>query len=451
MRLQIKEFYKLFFSRELDAARVGEEGEDGEAGRVVAGRGEAGRVNPTVPSWKGDKLFPPIKTTKQQSKAWRYGGFRKKESGELDISKAVCGLCGEEFKYASSPFPLAQHLKRHHEDQVDLGKQEAPAIRLRQASVKDFIEKKLDKVKKYPNHNAKQKKFRKQLLHLIVRSKRPISIVEDQELVESYAIADPRLSVPSKQTMTRDIKKVFKEVKAKKIEEFSDIEWFNCTNDAGSTSGARSFVDVNVHYLSETFVLHKKILRVFEMKEAKNADNYRSRISESMEQFGIASKVATYTTDNEATMEKAFRSDKRNGCFAHIESKSCQKVLKRQKQFTKLRKKLKRLSKKANKSNKFRYAVENQQKKRNLKMLHLQQEVATRFTATWIMARSFLNIGKLGEEVGDERMQANFDAINAAMVEAGFKKKDLEDLKLTTEDLIKLKELVKVKKTTHQF
>ena len=127
-----------------------------------------------------------------------------------------------------------------------------------------------------------------------------------------------------------------------------------------------------------------------------------------------------------------------------MESKSYQKVLKKQKHFTKLRKKLKRLSKKANKSNRLKYAIENQQKKRNLKQLHLQQEVATRFTATWTMARSFLNQTKWGEEVVDERARANFTAINAAMVEVGFNKEDQEDLKLNEEDLIKLKELVKV-------
>ena len=120
------------------------------------------------------------------------------------------------------------------------------------------------------------------------------------------------------------------------------------------------------------FTLHKKILWVFEMKEAKKAENYRSCIEESLEEFGISNKVVSYTTDNEATMLKAFRGDERNGCFAHIESKSWQKVLKKQKHFKKLRKKLKRLSKKANKSNKFKYAIENQQKKRNLKQLHLQ-------------------------------------------------------------------------------
>ena len=66
-------------------------------------------------------------------------------------------------------------------------------------------------------------------------------------------------------------------------------------------------MDVNVHYLTHNFVFCKKILRVFEMKEAKDADNDRKRIDESMVQFGIAEQG--YTTDNEATMQKTLRED----------------------------------------------------------------------------------------------------------------------------------------------
>ena len=173
--------------------------------------------------------------------------------------------------------------------------------------MKDFLEQKLQGVvKKYPSHHIKQKKFRRQFLNIIVRTKWPIAIVEDKEVVESYTITDPRLTVPTRRTMTRDIKKIFQEMKAKTIEDFSAIEWFNCTNDGGSTSGARSFVDVNVHFLTKNFTLKKKILWVFEMKEAKKAGNYRSRVEESLEQFGISNKVVSYTTDNEATMLKAF-------------------------------------------------------------------------------------------------------------------------------------------------
>ena len=47
-------------------------------------------------------------------------------------------------------------------------------------------------------------------------------------------------------------------------------------------------MDVNVHSLTHNFVFCKKILRVFEMKEAKDADKDRKRIDESVVQFGIA-------------------------------------------------------------------------------------------------------------------------------------------------------------------
>ena len=61
--------------------------------------------------------------------------------------------------------------------------------------MKDFLEQKLQGVvKKYPSQNVKQKKFRRQLLNIIVRSKWPITFVEDKEVVESYSIADPRLT-----------------------------------------------------------------------------------------------------------------------------------------------------------------------------------------------------------------------------------------------------------------
>ena len=73
----LKKKFKLFFFSELDVARVGEEDEAGR--RVMAeregGGSDAQRVKPTIPSWKGDQLFPPGKTRKKLSKAWQYWGF----------------------------------------------------------------------------------------------------------------------------------------------------------------------------------------------------------------------------------------------------------------------------------------------------------------------------------------------------------------------------------------
>ena len=68
---------------------------------------------------------------------------------------------------------------------------------------------------------------------------------------------------------------------------------------------------------------------------------------------------------------------------------------------------MKKLKKIAKKANKFKYALEEEQKKRKLKVLVLKQEVPMRYTAAQTMAKSFLHMGKHSEDVDDEEeMQA---------------------------------------------
>ena len=68
-------------------------------------------------------------------------------------------------------------------------------------------------------------------------------------------------------------------------------------------------------------------------------------IAEVEEEFGVKGKVIAYTTDNEATMHKAFKDDVRMGCLAHIESKASKNALKNQKCLNKLRSKCRRVVK----------------------------------------------------------------------------------------------------------
>lgn len=62
------------------------------------------------------------------------------------------------------------------------------------------------------------------------------------------------------------------------------------------------------------------------------------------------------------------------------------------------------------------------------------------------MTRSFLNDPneKKNADLDEEKVEANIQAINAAMKEAKFKKKQLDSLELKSEDLSRMKQLVKV-------
>ena len=203
-------------------------------------------------------------------------------------------------------------------------------------------------------------------------------------------------------TVRKDINNEFEKKKVETIEKLSKVEHLTCTNDAGSSFGAKSFIDVNVHYVTEDFKLKKKVLDVMEMKIAKTAENYRANVDEKLAEFNILEKTFVFTTDNENTMRAAFKDEEINGCFAHIESIASKKALDGQKPLKSMRFKLKKISKKVKKACKFKYALER------------------------------------------PKVKANIEAVNQAMIDAKFKKAEIAKLKIKDPDVKKMKELVKV-------
>ena len=112
----------------------------------------------------------------------------------------------------------------------------------------------------------------------------------------------------------------------------------------------------------------------------------------------------------------------------------------------KLRLKLRKISKKSNKSPKFKYALINQQRTRGLSEKTLKQEVKTRFTATHTMIRSFLNDPNEGfeEPIDVNKVKENIKAVNDAMIEAKLSKTDLDKLEITPDDLKKMIKLAPI-------
>ena len=164
-----------------------------------------------------------------------------------------------------------------------------------QPSMDHFFKKQASKpTEPYKQNHPKQKKFRKTLVAWIVDSNRPFVAVEDKQLMEAFHLADPKLKMPSAFMVRCDIVKLENDKKHEIKEAFKSVDYFSCTNDAGSSLDGRSFVDVNVHWVSKQFIPQKKILTVVEMEQSKTAENYRKAVDDCLREFQIQDKVISF-------------------------------------------------------------------------------------------------------------------------------------------------------------
>ena len=242
------------------------------------------QVKRNVCMWKGERLFPPARKSLKSSKAWEFGRFLKDKTGQLRTEQTVCSLCGKVQKYRNTPTNLQQHVQAEHSEEWS-GEQKTS---LKETKLEHYFLTKLSQsIKKYRQDNPKQKKFNKTMTEWIVKNKRPLKIVEDPKLVEAFQIADERLLVPSSFKIKGAVKKQYDEKKAETINELKSVEWGTETSDAGSSSGGKSFIAVNFHWISEDFRMKKKLLTMLEMKESKSAVNYRKKVDEAESEFGV--------------------------------------------------------------------------------------------------------------------------------------------------------------------
>ena len=401
-----------------------------------------------LPEWEGKRLFPPPNARKGKDSAWIHGGFLRDTSGQLITSHFICGHYGHRGKYHKTPQNLKTHLATckvySKVDQKKKNKNPTPAVSEFFSSVK---------IVKYSETNTKQQRFRSKTVDWVVNNMRPLNILHDKDLIEAIEIADPKLNLISRNTATADINKKYQKVENDLIEEFRKIDYFAATTDGGSARDNRSFTALIVHYIGmkeEKLVLKKKLLRMVEMRKGKTAKQYRAEVDEVLNNFGIKEKTNFFTTDNESTMQSAFTETERNGCWPHILSISTKKAMKAQKELTDIRGKMRKISSLAHKSPKFMIEIQKGQEEQNLPLTKLQQEEPTRFTATFTMMKSFLNV-KL-ENIDDdmEIIYANIQVINNALINVGIKKTKLENLTLKRSEISKVVQLMKVLETLEE-
>ena len=292
-----------------------------------------------------------------------------------------------------------------------------------QPKASQFFLNKEPRKQKYPKRHPMHKKSRSIIVKWVCKRNSLFGITEDPEFLELCDLLDPKFLLPTRSTVTRDVEDAYKVEKDKLIEKLKNVRYLYGTNDGGSALNGESFLSNTIHYVDpESWELKNVTLGCTVMREAHTAVNYRTHVDATEKLFGVEGKVIGYTTDNENKMHSAFRNDERNGCLAHIQSKTMEKAVNAVSCLAKLRKKLRKLARLA-KFPKFKYALEVAQESKKLTKRKILQEVKTRFTSTLTMFHSVMSFDQQNsKEETLKKAKENINAINEALEEVGTRK-----------------------------
>ena len=317
-------------------------------------------------------MYPPSRKVKNSSRAWKYGGFLKDKFGTLATKNTICGLCGKSHVYKNSPSNLMRHLEEAHAEEMNEieknVKDNKPNSLIQSNLMNGWLSN--SQAKKYKATNPKQSKFNKAITKWLVKNCRPLKVVSDESLQVAVEILDPRIKLPSEYYVGKEIDDLHKIHFDKTVADLESVSSLSCTNDAGTSVGSKSFIDVNVHWITEDFRIKAKILDVIRVKGSKSAEFYYEKCRESLDKFGV--NPVAYNTDNEPTMLKAFRMEVRNGCIAHIISKSTFKALEKCEFISEKRSKYCMIATRFNKSPLYKTKLAHIQQERSVKIISLK-------------------------------------------------------------------------------
>ena len=370
------------------------------------------------------------------STCWSFFHFKQHPDKDIpDLKKVYCNLCGAVLNYNQSTSTLNRHVTSSHEAayEEELKKSEVP----QSGTIDQFLSAKSTSSKKknkWPYSSPRYIEATKLLTKWVCKNSRPISIVEDEGFLELLDYLCPEYKVPTHTTISNYIKAEYKVMKQDVKEELKNIEFMAGSTDGGTSINAVSFQDTNVHVITNNWELRSYTLSVRENKEKHTAENYRANTDECYDDFEIKDKITVNTTDNENKMKAAFKDPERNGCMAHILHNTVTHGFKKIETVMDIIVKCRKVAERHNRSYAFRYALEVEQKKLNIKQRPLHQDVPTRWGSTRVCTSSFLDKVE-GAQVDSYR---NFEAVNNALKSINLSRDQLDKLTFSKDEMKKV-------------
>ncbi|CAG7719012.1 unnamed protein product, partial [Allacma fusca] len=201
-----------------------------------------------------------------------------------------------------------RHLQNQHNDvflavKTDVNRSE------NQPSILKFSK---PNVKKLSRGDHKQKRFDSAILAFLASNRASFQVLNTNEFKEIIRIADPSLTVKSRQSMLSKLSKLVQaEIVPKLRTELNDIEEATISFDLWTSHRKDGVLAIKLFYLDKDFNLRRKTISILEVNEKHEGTHICDLISKALQDYKIRHKIKYIVTDNGANVISAMKEFKK--------------------------------------------------------------------------------------------------------------------------------------------
>ena len=277
---------------------------------------------------------------------------------------------------------LLRHIRSVH-------KKTSQAKELQQPSILQHVNK-----GKYGVSSIKKKELDLALVKFIAGDLRPIAIVEGKWFIKFIAKLDPRYQLPSRKSICRKLGTLVEEEKDSLRELLAATESVAVTADGWRSRTTIKFVAITVHFMDQKGYLTPRLLNCSSFHVRSTGENIKDRMKEVFNEYNISSKIVVAVTDDGSDIKCAVGlvGLTRHACFGHVLNTIVGWVLAAVPAIKLLRDKVSEVVTFVNRSANAWEDLMDCQRKLNMKVKRLAQDVDTRWNSLYLMLTRFLEL-----------------------------------------------------------
>ena len=140
----------------------------------------------------------------------------------------------------------------------------------------------------------------------IVRSMQPLSIFDDVHFRDLIQHIDPRLSLPSRSTLTHShLPELYREAKAKLKQKLAAVKWVALTADGWTSNSNDGYLTGTVHYVSDKMKMVSRVLSTWCVEVSHTSENLAKELQDLVNEWQLTDKIVAVVTDNASNIVKA--------------------------------------------------------------------------------------------------------------------------------------------------